>query len=112
MIRSIMDTDPVLRLKRIFHQRPGEDEFVIETKADVTAVLDQAKEEYAHNDGGIAGARRDMVKVAQIPLTVWFAPVDPQDPNSPSPSQMDERELKRWLNDRDNLVFRTRQGRV
>jgi len=89
----------------------GDGGIVIETRQDISGILEQNKKEYNSFDEK-ARWSDDMFgnKVASIPLTV----ID--DLNAKGIMRgfavLDEKRFKAWLNERDNRVFRTRTGVV
>lgn len=84
------------------HYDHATDAFTIERKYDKEPVL-----EFNHEQQKVAPSnwRGDMHKVASIPLTLYF------DLREKGIIQDPER-MKRWLNDPDNRMFRTKLGRV
>ena len=97
-MKRIFSHDPQNRITKYWHVKEN-DEYVIETVQDVTAIADANKRQY--ND--TPNKYRDVNKVASIPLPIYYelkrkGIVD------------DPKALARWLNDADNRVFRTRAG--
>lgn len=74
-------------------------EYVVETQQDVSAIVEANKREYNNTPDKY----RDVNKVASIPLSVYY------DLKRKGIAD-DPKALKKWLNDRDNQVFRTRAG--
>ena len=102
MQRRIFDTDPLTGITRYWHVK-GDGEFVIETQQQVSDIADANKRSFADTD--TKAKYGDMAKVASIPLNVYYelkrqGIVD------------DPKAMKKWLNDPDNRVFRTRGGTV
>lgn len=102
MQRRIFDTDPLTGTTRYWHVKDN-GEFVIETQQNVSSIADANKRSYAATDS--KSRYGDMAKVASVPLNVYYdlkrrGIVD------------DPKAMKKWLNDPDNRVFRTRGGRV
>jgi len=89
----------------------GNGGIIIETRQDVSGIIEQNKKEYNSFDER-ARWSDDMFgnKVASIPLTV----ID--DLNKQGIMRgfaiLDEKRFKAWLNNSDNRVFRTRTGVV
>lgn len=74
-------------------------EYTITTHQDTTAIADANKR--AYNDSGNAWG--DVNRVASIPLSVYY--------NLKRKGIADDPvALKRWMNDSDNRVFRTKGG--
>ena len=74
-------------------------EYVVETQQDVSAIVEANKREYNETPSKY----RDVNKVASIPLSVYYELKRKGIADDP-------KALKKWLNDRDNQVFRTRAG--
>lgn len=93
--------DPVIGLKRTFHWDDTTDDFLIQTEQETTDIIEANKA--AYND---APARwGEWTRVASIPLSIYF------DLKKKGIAD-DDAAMKRWLNDPDNLYFRTRAGNV
>ena len=98
--RRLFGKDPLTGITQYWH---GTDkgEYVIETQQDVTAIAEANKRQY--ND--TPDRYRDVNKVASIPLNVYYDLKRRGIADDPVA-------FKKWLNDRDNEVFRTRAGRL
>ena len=99
--------DPMSGIKTDFTYEAGEtladDSFVISTSQDVSKIIE------ANKRSANAVDKRDkwgeFSKVASIPLSIYYdlkkqGIID------------DEQRFKRWLNDGDNKLFRTRGGTI
>tara|TARA_R110002096_G_scaffold283215_3_gene477239 strand:+ start:196 stop:516 length:321 start_codon:yes stop_codon:yes gene_type:complete len=99
--------DPMSGISTDFTYEAGEtladDSFVISTSQDVSKIIE------ANKRSANAVDKRDkwgeFSKVASIPLSIYYdlkkqGIID------------DEQRFKRWLNDRDNQLFRTRGGTI
>jgi hypothetical protein len=89
----------------------GDGGIVIETRQDISDILEQNKKEYNSFDERSRWSDNLFGnKVASIPMTV----ID--DLNKQGIMRgfaiLDEKRFKTWLNERDNRVFRTRTGVV
>jgi hypothetical protein len=89
----------------------GDGGIIIETRQDISAILEQNKKEYNSYDERARWS--DHVfgnKVASIPMTV----IDELNKQGIMRgfAVLDEKRFKAWLNERDNRVFRTRTGVV
>ena len=90
------------------------DQLIIKQSQDITGIIEANKKEYAQSmnnkgwDGNNAFAASN--KVASIPLVV-FAELEKQGITRGF-QVLDMDRFKAWLNNPDNQVFRTRQGRV
>lgn len=74
----------------------------VEAEQDVSEIIEDAKAQFndehgRHGDG--------LTKVAQIPLSLLFTP-------EMRKIRRDPEAYARWLDDPDNVVFRTRPGKV
>lgn len=105
-MRDLIGYDPELLIAQTFVTHPGDDDgvFFLHTEQDVTDLVEANKAAYNAVDERATWAG-DWHRVASIPISVWFDLVRQGIAN-------DEARLRRWMNDRDNLVFRTRPGRV
>ena len=89
----------------------GDGGLIIETRQDISAILEQNKKEYNSFDERAKWSDELLGnKIASIPMTV----ID--DLNKQGIMRgfhiIDEKRMKAWLNERDNRVFRTRTGVV
>lgn len=89
----------------------GDGGIIIETRQDISDILEQNKKEYNSYDERARWSDELLGnKVASIPMTV----ID--DLNAKGIMRgfavLDEKRFKAWLNERDNRVFRTRTGVV
>lgn len=89
----------------------GDGGIIIETRQDITDIIEQNKKEY--NSFDERSRWSDHVfgnKVASIPLTV----IDELNKQGIMRgfAVLDEKRFRAWLNERDNRVFRTRTGVV
>lgn len=98
----IFDESPELGITRYWHYDESTDTAVIETRQDVTDVVESNKSAFNSAETGWKG---DMHKVASIPLNVYF---DLKEKGILD----DQNALRAWLNDPDNRYFRTKPGRV
>lgn len=101
--KRLFDVDPLTGARQFFYHDEETDETVIETVQD----LDPLFEFNAQSFNAIDERARwgDGKTVARLPLNVYMdlkqkGIID------------DQRKFRAWLNDRDNLKFRTRPGRV
>lgn len=89
----------------------GDGGIVIETKQDISDILEQNKKEYNSYDERAKWSDHLFGnKVASIPLTV----IDELNKQGIMRgfAVLDEKRFRAWLNERDNRVFRTRTGVV
>lgn len=102
--------DPVVKKHVIAHEdssRSGD--WVFETKVDVTDIVETNKAQYAQTDERARWGKMGEVwaKVASIPEHLYFSALKQGlfDPN-------DDKSLLSWIQNRDNLAWRTRPGRL
>lgn len=106
--REILSRDPITGIETIFHDRPDTDGFTLETRQDISSIIEANKK--AQNEGDGYTPSRDMKHVATVPfivLQIWAqeAGVEMSDPAF---SEI----IKRKLNDSDLKYFRTGMGDV
>ena len=101
MAEKIFDVDPLSGITSYWHYDDATDTALIEKRQDVSEIVEANKAEF-NEDHGRYG---EWTKVASIPLSVYYdlkAQGIVDDPVA----------MKRWLNDADNRLFRTRPGTV
>lgn len=103
-MRKLLEYDPVTKTRRVFHASTDGEEFHVETVQDVAEIASDNKALHAMVDER-AGWKGDMHRVASIPMNVYM---DLQKRGIVD----DPAAFRRWLNDSDNKVFRTRPGTV
>ena len=89
----------------------GDGGIIIETKQDISSILEQNQKEYNSFDERARWSDHLFGnKVASIPMTV----IDELNKQGIMRgfAILDEKRFKAWLNERDNRVFRTRTGVV
>ena len=101
MQKRIFDTDPLTGITRYWHVREN-GEFVIETEQKIN--VDESNSRF-RNMTDKRTKWGDMARVASIPLNVYY------DLKRRGIAD-DPKAMKKWLNDPDNRVFRTREGTV
>lgn len=86
-------------------------DLIISQKQDISSIIEANKAEY-NQSMSRSGWSDDAFgnKVASIPLTV-FADLDKQGITRGF-TIIDHKRFKEWLNNPDNVVFRTRLGRI
>lgn len=101
--KKLFDKDDALGITRIWHYDEETDKATIETRQDVSAIIEENKREYAQIDERARWG--EWTRVASIPLSVYF--------QLKREGKLDDQEyMKKWLNDRNNQYFRTRSGEV
>lgn len=103
MTRRLFGHDPATGVTEYFHYDETNDTFLIETVQDIEAIAEANKASFNAYSGHEKWGDGD--KVAHIPNVVL------QDLMR-SGKLWDQAFMKRWLNDPDNQVFRTRPGVV
>ena len=98
MQKRLFDRDPELGITKYWHVKDN-GEYVVETVQDVTGIAEYNKRSYNNTDK----KWNDLNKVASIPLSVYYDLKRRGIADDPVA-------LKKWMNDSDNQVFRTRQG--
>ena len=101
--KKLFDKDDALGITRIWHYDPDTDQATIETRQDVSAIIEENKNEYAQIDERARWG--EWTRVASIPMSVYFQ-------LKREGKLDDDAYMKRWLNDPDNKYFRTRSGEV
>jgi hypothetical protein len=101
--KKLFDKDDALGITRIWHYDPETDKATIETRQDVSAIIEENKSEYAQIDERARWG--EWTKVASIPMSIYYQ-------LKREGKLDDEAYMKRWLNDPDNKYFRTRSGEV
>ena len=98
MQNRLFDRDPELGITKYWHVKDN-GEYVVETVQDVTGIAEYNKRSYNNTDK----KWKDVNKVASIPLSVYYELKRQGIADDP-------KALRKWLNDSNNQVFRTRQG--
>ena len=98
MQKRLFDRDPELGITKYWHVKDN-GEYVVETVQDVTGIAEYNKRSYNNADK----KWKDVNKVASIPLSVYYELKRQGIADDP-------KALRKWLNDSNNRVFRTRQG--
>ena len=105
MTKRILDYDPVTGTTQWFHYDSAADQYALETTQDVTKIVERNKALFRQVDER-ANWKGDQHHVASIPMSVYheLAKI--------SNNFKDQRVVRRFLNNPDNRVFRTRPGEV
>jgi len=94
----ILKDDPVTKTRTIMHADPYTGDGHIETRQDVTDIVEANKAHLAMFDERQRCAK-DGEMVASIPLSIYY--------RLPKHIREDEREFRKWLDDPDQRAFRT-----
>ena len=97
-MKRIFSKDEGTGITKFWHVK-GNGEYVVETQQNVSAIVEANKRQY--ND--TPNKHSDLNKVATIPLSVYYELKRKGIADDP-------KALKKWMNDSDNRVFRTRAG--
>ncbi len=100
----VLSADPLTQILRRFHYEEATGDAVIETVQDVTTLLDANKRAF-NSFGKQAKWQGDWHQVASIPMNIYME-------LHRNGIAEDETAFRKWLNDRDQLAFRTRPGAV
>lgn len=103
MEKRLFDTNSDLGITRSWHYDADKDEATIQTQQDVTAIIEENKDEFAQVDERARWG--EFNRVASIPLSVYYE-------MKKQGKLEDQAYMKRWLNDPDNRHFRVRPGEV
>ncbi len=100
--KKVFSHDPMTGITKYWHDN-GDGSVTMETQQD-TRAIEQAN--YAHrNNIDKHDKWGEMSRVASIPLTVYY--------DLKQKGILDDQAaLKKWLNDPENELFRTRKGKV
>lgn len=103
MSKRLFDVDPVTGTVQWFHwdESSKGKEMIIQTQQRTDEIIEANKERY--NNASNRWGEGQMI--ASLPLTIWGE-------LSKKGILRDKKALRRWLNDPDNAVFRTRPGRI
>lgn len=105
MDSSLFDVDRRSGLVTLHHFDETSDETILETRQDAEPLIEWNKAQFNAFDERARWRKEGINKVASIPLTVYW------DLHRRGIVQ-DQKAFRKWLNDADNRVFRTRPGRV
>lgn len=101
--KKLFDVNPELGITRTWHYDDEKDEATIQTQQDVTAIIEENKDEFNQVDERARWG--EWTRVASIPLSLYY--------QMKAEGKIDDQEyMKRWLNDSNNQFFRTRPGKV
>jgi hypothetical protein len=101
MIKKPFDYDPFTGIRETFHYDEETGDVYIEAEQDVETIANEMKALYADTDERARWGEGGHV--ARIPNVILEA----------HPELMHDNEaLKKWLNDPDNRVFRSRPGKI
>ena len=100
--KKVFSHDPMTGITKYWHDNQ-DGTVTIESDQDVAAIMDSNKT--GRKDVDKHSKWGDMSRVASIPLTVYY--------DLKQKGILDDQvALRKWLNDPDNELFRTRKGKV
>jgi len=102
-MKRVLSKDPSTGVTEFFTFDRMNDTFTIHSEQDVAPTIERAKASFNSTDERARWG--DWQRVATIPLVVL------NDLKKKGIAD-DNKKMKAWLNDRDNMLFRTRPGRV
>jgi len=103
-MKRVLSKNPEARTVQVFHSDPVEQKWHIQNVQDVEPIAEAAKATFNTTDER-ARWGEGMVHVARIPNVIFWE-------LEKKGITKDAKAFTRWLNERDNRVFRTRPGRV
>ena len=106
MKSRVHSLDPALKIRRNWHE-DTDGSVVVETQQDVEDIIELNKAEMASVDENARYG--DQARIARIPLSTYFA-LQRQGIIGPDGDVTDETAFLKWLDDKDNVLFRTRPG--
>lgn len=107
--KRLLDHDEYLGLTEWFTYNDETDGFTIETVQDVEPLLERNKALW--NDTEKHTRYGELTRIASVPPVIVME-LAKQGILRMDGSILDEPRYRAWLNDRDNLCFRTRAGKV
>lgn len=100
----VFDEDPIAGTRTIFVPTDDKGSFQLVTQQDHEPIMQDAYDERKqHRNKAAQKWKGDMHKVATIPMNLWSELVR-------EGVALDERELRKWLDKPENVVFRTKPG--
>lgn len=105
----LFDHDETTGITEYFHYDPDTDGFTIQTQQDVTSFIETNKALWNATEKHTRYG--ELTRIASTPNVVLME-LSKQGIVSPTGTILDDTRYRAWLNDRDNLLFRTRPGRV
>ena len=100
-MKRLFSRDEATGITKFWHVT-GKGEYVVETIQETDAILDANKRAFNASEKGWG---ENFNRVASIPLSVYYKLKREGIVDDPV-------RLKKWVNDRDNLAFRTRGGTI
>lgn len=101
-MKTIVHTDATTLVEQRLIET-SEGDLILHTAQDITDIVEANKQAFNANDKRQKWG--EFTRVASIPLSIYYSPEFQKISKDPAA-------LKRWLNDPENKVFRTRDGVV
>lgn len=109
MRKRLLERDPLTRTEKWFHWDATGDNYAVETKQDVSSIIEANKAEYAATDEHAPWG--EMRRIGSIPMPLYYE-LQQKGVIDPFGEVKDEKPILKFLADRDNLDFRVRPGRL
>lgn len=103
----ILDHDAASKTTEYYHFDPDTQGFVIETRQDITDIIELNKAVVNDNTGW----KGEFHHVAHIPLSILMQ-LAQQQIVTVAGQILDHKKFRAWLNDPSNSAFRVKRGRV
>jgi hypothetical protein len=100
---KVISSDPITKEKKVMHYSNSDDTYVITKEQNADEILEANLGERNSFRGGWENHAEYGDRYARIPSVIWGELVT-------KGIAHDEKRLRKWLDDRDNLPFRTRPG--
>lgn len=108
-MRRLFDHDPLTKKSTFFHYDHQDDTYVIETVQDVEDLVELNKAQRNATEKHTPWGEGQIA--ARIPMWLYFK-LRRENVIDPEGHVHDETRFMKWLNDSDNLAWRTRFGTV
>jgi hypothetical protein len=108
-MKKFLSFDPITKVEQTFHSDFDGENFVIETKHDVTDIVEQNKARFAATDERARWG--ELTQIASIPMPLYFDLIARGVIDKDGHCN-DDQALLRFLSDPANAHFRTRPGRL
>jgi hypothetical protein len=106
---KVLGFDTEAGVVETFHYDHASDEIIIENTQDVDSITELNRA--LANDERTDWRGRKVHRVASIPVAL-LPELEKKGIMTAAGVILDKKALRRWLNDRDNLAFRTKLGRI
>jgi hypothetical protein len=110
-MKRILDYDPVTKTVQFYHEDELTGDVALETRQDITAIVEHNKFLYNQFDENARWTDPLRPSVGQTHYARLPTVIHAQLMKITNGGK-DQKAFKKWMNDPDNRVFRTRPGRV